>query len=133
MGPDAAIGICTPDQMCQVLTSPHTLNKGYRLAHIGRAIIGDGLLFASVHKWKPRRKLIASTFSPKILESFIPIFIKQTEILIRKFDSLAETGEIFDAWDPISRLSLDAICGTALGVELNSQTTDSSYLSAAKV
>lgn len=98
----------------------------------GRAVIGDGLLFSDVHKWKPRRKLVASTFSPKILESFMPIFVRQSEILVQQLKKEDGGGE-FDAWTYFSKVSLDSICGTAMGVESNSQIEDCSYLSAAQV
>lgn len=67
-------------------------------------------LYITAVKWKPRRKLLVPTFSPKILESFIPVFVRESNILIDCLEKECGQGS-FDAWEYVSKQALDAICG----------------------
>ncbi|XP_047986664.1 cytochrome P450 4c3-like isoform X2 [Leguminivora glycinivorella] len=42
-----------------------------------RKIIGYGAIFAPVSIWRPRRKILVPAFSPKIVDSFVPVFAEQ--------------------------------------------------------
>lgn len=66
-------------------------------------------------KWKHRRKLVVSTFHQKIIDSFMPIFIKQTNILVDCLKKEVDKN-CFDAWDYLSKVALDTLCGNNINI-----------------
>jgi len=54
-----------------------------------------GLVGADCDTWRIHRKLINPTFNPKMLQSFLPIFIEKAENMVQSL-SLRAGGEEFD-------------------------------------
>ncbi|XP_066148760.1 cytochrome P450 4C1-like isoform X2 [Euwallacea fornicatus] len=106
-----------------LLTSPHALKKE-NLYSMASPILGQGLFTAlSVPHWRKHRKLIIPTFNQKILDGFVEVFVQQSEILVRVLEKSVGKGEI-DVLKIMSACTLDIITETAMGVQLNAQTTD---------
>lgn len=80
--------------------------------------LGNGLLISTGEKWFQRRKIITPTFHFKILESFVEVFNKETDVLVNNLRTHVGKGE-FDIYDPISLYALDSICSTSMGVHIN--------------
>ncbi|KAF5304212.1 hypothetical protein FQR65_LT08019 [Abscondita terminalis] len=109
-----------------VMNSPYALQKGEWYKFI-KPLIGEGLFTADVPKWKIRRKSIMPTFNQKILDSFVPVFVEQSNILIERLEK--EVGEKeFDIFFYMSRCTLDIFCETAMGTTINAQISDSDYV-----
>ncbi|KAL0840546.1 hypothetical protein ABMA28_015764 [Loxostege sticticalis] len=85
-----------------------------------RAILGNGGIFAPVSIWRRRRKVMVPLFSPKIVETFVEVFSKQSEHLVKLLSSYANTGEI-SMWPFLSSYTLDSVCETTMGVKINAQ------------
>lgn len=112
-----------PKDVEVILSSTKHIKKSYLYALLV-PWLGDGLLLSSGAKWHSRRKIITPTFHFKILEEFLPIFSKNSRILRELLkQKLAESKDgIVDIYPFISRCSLDIVCETAMGIELNSQS-----------
>ncbi|KAG5874704.1 hypothetical protein JTB14_014022 [Gonioctena quinquepunctata] len=91
-----------------------------------KVFIGEGLILAPDEKWKKNRKLIAKTFQQKILDRFVELFSRKNEVLLEQLDKYSGKGE-FDVYPALSKCTLDTICATTMGVEVNAQTTDAAY------
>ncbi|XP_030032592.2 cytochrome P450 4C1 isoform X1 [Manduca sexta] len=85
-----------------------------------RLLTGNGSVFAPVHIWRPRRKFLAPTFSPKNLMNFVKIFSKQSTVMVDNLKKAAGTGT-FPIWKYITSYSMDSVCETTLGVQVNAQ------------
>nr|AFP20606.1 cytochrome CYP341B3 [Spodoptera littoralis] len=85
-----------------------------------RNLIGNGTIFAPVSIWRPRRKVLAPTFSPKNLNNFVKIFSRQSSVLAKQLQTEAGRGP-FSLWKYLTSYTMDSVCETALGVNVNAQ------------
>ncbi|CAK1603806.1 unnamed protein product [Parnassius mnemosyne] len=100
------------------------------LSDVIQHLIGNGSIFAPVRIWRPRRKVVAPTFSQKNLQAFFEVFSQQSCILVERL-SLAVDKEAFSVWKYFSTFSMDSICETAFGVKANAQSQpDQPFLAA---
>ncbi|EFA01323.1 cytochrome P450 4BR3 [Tribolium castaneum] len=122
LGPRLHLLITKPEMVEFFLNSTVHLNKsdGYDLF---KPWLGDGLLVSTGSKWKTRRKLITPTFHFKILENFLETsFNKQINILLDVLlKEASQTDKSIEIHSLINLCSLDIICETAFGTELNAQ------------
>lgn len=73
--------------------------------------LGSGLLLSSGKTWQTMRKIITPTFHFKILEQFIEVFDRQTDVFIRKLESLADGKQVVNIFEPVGLLTMDIIAG----------------------
>ncbi|KAG4066807.1 hypothetical protein HA402_012874 [Bradysia odoriphaga] len=111
------IVIDNPDDAYTVLTSKSCMEKSATYKFFNRI----GLLTAPVHIWKPMRKLLNSAFNVRILQSFVPVFNEKSTYLIKNIDRQVGEGT-FDILKLLHSCTLDMICSTTLGVNLDSQS-----------
>ncbi|KOB65655.1 Uncharacterized protein OBRU01_20678, partial [Operophtera brumata] len=60
--------------------------------------------------WRPRRKILAPTFSPKNLNNFVNIFSKQSSMLVEQLKDVAGKGS-FPIWKYLTSYTMDSVCG----------------------
>ncbi|KAG6458738.1 hypothetical protein O3G_MSEX011035 [Manduca sexta] len=87
---------------------------------LAQLLTDNGSIFAAVSIWRPRRKILASHFNTKILNDFVSVFSKQSEILITKLKETLDRGS-FSVWNYFTTYTMDAVCETSLGVQVKSQ------------
>lgn len=63
----------------------------------------------SAEKWRRQRKILTPAFHFKILESCVPIFVKNARILVDKFSSITE--QEIDVTECVDLCMLDNIVG----------------------
>lgn len=82
--------------------------------------LGCGLLISNRQKWQTRRKLLTPAFHFNILQQFSAIFHEESSKCVHKIRDKVRTGEdVLDVAKLCSRLTLDVICETAMGVKLD--------------
>ncbi|PSN29309.1 hypothetical protein C0J52_28480 [Blattella germanica] len=65
--------------------------------------------------------MIAPSFFFKILDSFLPVFARNSEILVKNFELYLEKGE-FDVHEQVNKCALNVICGKQNKITLELQT-----------
>ncbi|GFQ78089.1 cytochrome P450 4C1 [Trichonephila clavata] len=82
--------------------------------------LGTGLFTCTGTKWRGSRKLLTPAFHFSILDEFIPTFQEQSRVLVSKLQSL-----VYEPWVDVVPLmtacTLDIICQTAMGVNIDAQ------------
>lgn len=68
--------------------------------------LGEGLLLSTGKKWHIRRKIITPTFHFKILEQFVEVFDRQSNIFVDQLMTKAD-GVPFDIIPAVTLLTLD--------------------------
>ncbi|RUS90092.1 hypothetical protein EGW08_002134 [Elysia chlorotica] len=92
--------------------------------------LGTGLLTSTGNKWKSRRRMLTPTFHFNILHDFLHVFNKKSHILVDKFKGKAAKGDEFNVFQDIALCALDIISETAMGKDIDAQSTDSEYVHA---
>ncbi|XP_069949155.1 cytochrome P450 4c3-like isoform X1 [Cherax quadricarinatus] len=112
-----------------ILSSQKHLDKSreYNFLH---PWLGTGLLTSTGSKWHSRRKLLTPAFHFKILEDFVEVFNNQSNKMVQKLQQKAD-GRPFDIFPFVTLCTLDIICETAMGCNINAQdNSDSHYVKA---
>lgn len=126
-----AIGITEPKDVEMILSKGKTSAKSLEYNFLV-PWLGTGLLISRDQKWFTRRRIITPTFHFNILEQFIDIFDKESEVLVNKLKKFVGTGD-YDIYDDITLCALDSICETSLGVHIDAQNNpDTEYVKAVK-
>lgn len=102
--------------MKAVYMSPNCLQKPYVYNFFGGQNLG--IFNAPVHLWKKDRRAINPTFNNRILQSFVPVFNTNVDILV---DTLRPNiaGGPFDIGENIAACTLDMVCGKHYIYNLN--------------
>ncbi len=123
IGPFLLLGISDPDDIQIVLRHKNSIAKAFSY-NFGKILLGDGLLTAPVDIWKSHRKIIAPTFHRSILENYVKIFHRQTDIFVDQLRKCSNSKQDFDLFDPLNRCTLDIILESVTGTKLNCQTSE---------
>ncbi|KAK9505906.1 hypothetical protein O3M35_009873 [Rhynocoris fuscipes] len=121
-----------PDDVETLLGSSVHIKKGFEYDSL-KPWLQEGLLISSGEKWHTRRKLLTPAFHFKILHDSLPSLNKHARCLVRNM--LKRNGEPIIIEELIVRCTLDTICETAMGYELNLQEDEGSnndYLKAVR-
>ncbi|KAH8416603.1 hypothetical protein KR222_010998 [Zaprionus bogoriensis] len=115
-----AVFSCDPRDVEVVLSSTEHIAKN-NLYDIMLPWLGTGLLMSTGQKWHVRRKILTPTFHFKILEQFVDIFDRHSEVLVQRLQRHADGKSPFNVHPLVCRAALDMIAETAMGTKVNAQ------------
>ncbi|GMT21514.1 hypothetical protein PFISCL1PPCAC_12811 [Pristionchus fissidentatus] len=108
----------TSGEMLQpLLESSEEINKGEDY-NILKSWLGTGLLLAGADKWRSRRKMLTPTFHFSQLDGYVATMNRHAKVLVDVLEDHADHE--FDVFPLIKRCTLDTICATAMGKDLDS-------------
>uniref|UniRef100_A0A182VX82 Cytochrome P450 n=1 Tax=Anopheles minimus TaxID=112268 RepID=A0A182VX82_9DIPT len=90
--------------------------------------LGNGILLDHGNSWFTNRRALTGAFHFKILDSYVPVFDEQADILVDKL--LKHAGAPVDVFALIKLYTLDVILETSMGVRCRAQLEDSDYVRA---
>ncbi|XP_026817199.1 cytochrome P450 4C1-like [Rhopalosiphum maidis] len=132
VGPYFGVIIIKPEDVQSVLNNSKALQKD-RFYDFIKNIFGEGLLTAPIHKWRKHRRLITPSFNSTLLSQFFPVFNEKNQILIKNLKKELGKTTPFDLWDYIAPTTLNLICQTAMGYNLDNQSQHGSEFEKAMI
>ncbi|KFB52028.1 AGAP002196-PA-like protein [Anopheles sinensis] len=121
LGPQLFVYIDNATDLQIVLNSPNCLEKAdvYRFFQCEL-----GLFSASASVWKVHRKHLNPCFNAKILASFVSIFNDKSAVLVDQLRAHIDQRGLFNVNEYISKCTLDMVCATTLGTNMNLQNEE---------
>ncbi|XP_012062915.1 PREDICTED: cytochrome P450 4C1-like [Atta cephalotes] len=130
LGTKPFINIFKPKYLELIFPSTVNITKGdsYDLL---KPWLGNGLLTSTGKQWFHDRKLIGPTFHFSILDQFAVVLSEKVEILTKCFEKTIKDnpGKAVDVFPFIVNATLDIICETAMGVDVQAQEVVNKYVS----
>jgi cytochrome P450 len=105
--------ITRPEDIQAVVSSPHCINKPYIYDFVASK---QGLVASSGHLWRNDRKLLSRAFTLPVIRSFLPIFNKNSKLLIGRLDKLAGDAPV-NIHKAIDMYALESVLGTTLNID----------------
>jgi cytochrome P450 len=118
MGNKLYVVISDAESIESLLTSKGTITKN---APVSEILKGSGVTLANNDNWKIHRRILSSTFNSNVLDHFVGSFAQNSLTLTQKLKSLAD-GSSFDIYPFICACTLDMICETVMGKNVNNRT-----------
>nr|CAH0105057.1 unnamed protein product [Daphnia galeata] len=129
-GPFPFFLLFTAESFEVILSSSKLIDKSRDYNYL-EPWLNTGLLTSTGSKWFSRRKMLTPTFHFKILEDFVQVFNEQSQILIEQLHDALKVENELDIYPFITRCTLDIICDTAMGCNIEAQAKrDSEYVKA---
>ncbi|CAH1099040.1 unnamed protein product [Psylliodes chrysocephalus] len=126
LGTKLVVATCDADLIQAILQNPKHIRKS-SMYDLYRLFLRDGLVVSYGEKWKARRTLTNPTFHVSILKEFYTVFKEASDVLVGKLQEEADKGNVINAMDFASKLSLDTILETSFGEKLNIQQGSNHY------
>ncbi|XP_073970418.1 cytochrome P450 4c3-like [Rhodnius prolixus] len=117
VGPRLGIIATNPKHIETILTSPTALKKDpiYNFA----GLVGNGIFVRNGRRWEELRKPLNKLMTKKIVESNLNMFHEKSIILCQVLKKYADSGESFNLRHYATNFTLDAICVSNFGYDLN--------------
>ncbi|CAD7090296.1 unnamed protein product [Hermetia illucens] len=123
---DAQLVLSRAEDIEKVLAVPNPeMTQKADMYSLLKAWLGSGLLLSWGDKWCNRRKIITPAFHSNILEGFIDVMNKQSDILVQKLKPNVGVGDV-DIYPYTSLFTLDAIFEASMGTSVNAQSSPNS-------
>lgn len=87
------------------------LNRVSRTLLNNKSLSHDIFFLISGQKWKTHRKFLTPAFHYNILQSFLPVFLKNEKVLCEQLKSRAD-GSLIELFPILALTALDNITGT---------------------
>ncbi|KCV71619.1 hypothetical protein H696_01036 [Fonticula alba] len=126
-GPIPGVEVLAPDTIRAVLSAArehHAKGYFYRLLE---PWLGGGLLLLDGDEYRIHRQWISRSFHVDFLRtSFLEVMLEKTDLLVERITKhIKDSGEPFDAFQWLSETSMNIICQTSMGLNLQTETISS--------
>jgi cytochrome P450 len=107
-----------PDHVRRVnVEQRDTYTKGASYDGVRNLLLGDGLVGSTGALWRRQRKLMAPFFTPRAIETYLPVMVEDGAWIRERWDAAAERGEPLDMLTEMSVLTASIILKSMFSLE----------------
>ncbi|KFB43913.1 AGAP002205-PA-like protein [Anopheles sinensis] len=126
LGPKLVLCTSHPDIMHSVLTHPDCLEKPFFYDFVK---LEHGIFAGHYHPWKTQRKALNPAFNTRILNSFIPVFVDCSKLMVQSMErEVWNGGKTVPIFPFISKCTLEMVCGTTIGCDVLEQPGKETFI-----
>lgn len=120
LGPVLGVLLDAPRDVQLVLTNEHCLDKPflYDMLHCRNSLIS-----ASKEMWRGDRRALNTSFSPRILQGYIPLINEKVRMLVERFGTHVDRPD-GDLYKTIFIGMIDTVIRTIMGADVHAQSTE---------
>lgn len=118
IGPQVIFLVVHPDHVRRVnVEQRDTYGKYASYEDVRRLLLGDGLVGSNGALWRRQRKLMAPFFTPRAVETYLPIIVEDGVWFRERWDAAARRGEPLDMLNEMSVLTASIILKSMFSLE----------------
>jgi cytochrome P450 len=91
---------------------------------VRRYLIGDGLVASTGELWKRQRKLMAPFFTPRGVQNYAKIMLRDGVVLIERWEALARSKQIVEMGEEMTLITASIILKTMFSTETDEAIID---------
>ncbi len=118
IGPQTIQLIVHPDHVRRVTVEQRdTYTKQESYDDVRRLLVGDGLVASTGALWRRQRRLMAPFFTPRAVETYLPLMVEEATRFRERWIQLARRGEPVDMLTEMSILTASIIVKSMFSTE----------------
>lgn len=107
-----------PDHVRRVtLEKPDIYTKRDSYEGVRQLLLGDGLVASTGALWQRQRRLMAPFFTPRAIETYLPLIVEDGEWFRKRWNAAAQRGEPLDMLTEMSVLTASIILKSMFSTE----------------
>jgi cytochrome P450 len=87
------------------ITNRQNYDKGRSYDVVRQLLLGDGVLTSRGEAWRRQRRLMAPFFTPRSVETYYPVILRDGQALIERWNRLAGSGVLVEMSDEMMRVT----------------------------
>jgi cytochrome P450 len=118
LGPRQLIMVIHPDYVRHIgITHADHYDKGESYDSVRKYVIGNGLVTSTGDLWKRQRRLMAPFYTPRAVEEFADIFMRDTMTLVERWDKLADENATVEMYDEMALVTASIVLKAIFSTE----------------
>jgi cytochrome P450 len=118
VGPKKLVMVIHPDHVRHVtLTNARNYDKLQSYDGVRKYVIGDGIVTSTGELWKRQRRLMAPFYTPRSVEEFSDIFIRDTVAMAERWERLAANQSQVEMLDEMAVITASIILKAVFSTE----------------
>jgi cytochrome P450 len=110
IGPQKLVVVIHPEHVRHItLTNAANYDKLDSYEPVRRYVIGNGLVTSTGELWKRQRQLMAPFYTPRGVQEFADIFLRDTLTLAERWQQLAAAGETVEMFDEMALVTASIV------------------------
>lgn len=119
--------VTLPDHIEEILSDNRFFEKSDEYLMLGPWVQEGLLTVGNRQKWQKRRKILAPAFHFRVIsEDFVRVFEKHSDIFVNRLGRLYASKGACNISRHVCLFTLDVLCETSMGVEVNAQADEES-------
>ena len=120
VGPRKLVIVIHPDHVRHVtITNAKNYDKLESYDAVRKYVVGDGLVTSTGELWKRQRRLMAPFYTPRGVEEFADIFLRDTLTMTERWEQLAADGAEIEMFDEMALVTASIVLKAIFSTESN--------------